>query len=133
MKNKAIFLKKIGKTTYRKIGEKKFNLTEETISFKDHTFVLPRGENSYEDNKKSYVFFDFDNSEILSFVKTNMGIDSKFLDKLIVRNIVGKLIQQLRSSMEEPNKWKLMPFVFVFIFGLVVGFTLATNPALIGA
>ena len=132
MKYKAIFLKKSGDSTYRRIGEKGFKPTDETVSFKDHSFVLPKSGNTLETNKISYIYFDFDESKILSFIETDMGIDSKFLDKLIVKNIVGKLIQQLRSSMEEPNKWKLMPFIVAFIFGCVVGYMFGTNPALMG-
>jgi len=132
MKYKAIFLKKVGDSTYRKIGEKGFKSTDKTVSFSDSTFILPKDRNSFETNKESIVFFDFDNSKILNFIKTDMGINAKFLDKLIVRDILGKLVRQLRSSMEEPNKWKLMPFIITFIVGCVLGYLFGTNPAFKG-
>lgn len=132
MKYKAIFLKKIGNSTYRKIGEKGFNPKDEFISYEDHTFVLPKNRDSFETNKECFLFFDFDNSKILSFIETDMGLDAKFLDKFLVRNMIGKLIQQLRSSMEEPNKWKLMPYIFTAIVFGVLGYLFGTNPAFMG-
>jgi len=132
MKYKAIFLKKVGDSTYRKIGEKRFKPTDETVSFSDSSFVLPKDRDSFETNKESIIFFDFENSEILNFIKTDMGINAKFLDKLIVRDILGKLVRQLRSSMEEPDKWKLMPYIITAIVFGVLGYLIGTNPAFIG-
>ena len=132
MKYKAIFLKKIGDSTYRKIGEKGFNPQDEKVSFKDHTFVIPKNRDSFETNKESILFFDFDNSKILNFIETDMGLNAKFLDKFLVRNMIGELLVKLRSSMEEPNKWKLMPFIVTFIVGCVLGYLFGTNPAFMG-
>ena len=132
MKYRAIFLKRLGKSNYKKIGEKGFKPTDETVRFKEHTFIIPKNVDSYSTNKNSYVFFDFDNSKILNFVKTDMGIDSKMLDKIICQNIIGKLISTLRTSMEEPNKWKIFPFIVIFIIGAVLGYLMGTNPAFIG-
>ena len=47
MKYKAIFLKKMGNSNYQKIGEKDFKPTDETIIFKEHTFIIPQARDTY--------------------------------------------------------------------------------------
>ena len=61
-----------------------------------------------------------------------MIIDARMLDKLISQNIIGKLVQVLKQDMQEPNKWKILPFIVIFIIGCVVGYLFGTNPAFMG-
>lgn len=132
MKYIAIFLRKIGDSNFQKIGQKKFKPTDEDIRFRKETIKLPKNPDTYTEKRKTYLFIDFTDKKYLSFHKNSMVLDPKMLDKFIAGSIIGQLIKVVRASMEEPNKWKFMPFIITFIIGAVVGYLFGTNPAFVG-
>lgn len=127
----AVFLKKDG-GRYTKIGQKPYDLTDAIVSFKDRTFTIIAG-NTFIDNNKTYLFFDFDNSKIITFEKTDMGIDAELLDQIIVKKIIQQLVSSLRNAMEKPSKSVIMTYIIIGGLGACIGYIIAqqTMPKLV--
>lgn len=125
-KYKMIFLKKLGESNFQKMGQKKFKLNDEVVTFEDKTFPLSEEMYCYLDGKTSYVFADYDNEKIIKFNNSSIGIDAKMLDKLLTTSkigIIGQLMNSLKLDMKNKSDWKqyLSPML-IFVVGAVMGY-----------
>ena len=125
-KYKMIFLKKLGENNFQKMGQKKFKLNDEVVTFEDKTFPLSEKMYCYLDGKTSYVFADYDNEKIIKFNNSSIGIDAKMLDKLLTTSkigIIGQLMNSLKLDMKTKSDWKqyISPML-IFVVGAVMGY-----------
>lgn len=129
MKYKAIFLKKYGQNNYRKIGEREYDEKDITVTLKGKksteniTVPIPKLCDTYQTGKESFIFINADSREIITFTKTDLGIDFRMLDKLISQDIIGKLISRIKAGMQEQSgKWQFaIPLIFLAI-GVLLGY-----------
>lgn len=122
----AYFLKKEGQK-YVKIGEKDIRLVDEKVSFQNKTFIFNTSMCTILNSGKNIIFYDYDKSEIITLIKNDMGIDAKFLDQLIVKNIIQQLVTSLKQGLSKPDKGRIATFIFVFAFGAIVGYVITIS------
>ena len=125
-KHKVVFLKSIGEKNFQKVGEKKFNPSEDTISYESKTFPLTSDCYTYIDGKTTYIFADYEKEKIITFTDKNIGVDAKFLDKMLTTGktgIVGQLMNAIKQDMKKESDWKqyLSP-IMIFIVGALLGY-----------
>jgi hypothetical protein len=113
---KAFILKQVSEG-YERIGTVKVDITKDKFTFKDKTFVVEIQQNAFVDNDKVYLFYDYDKGNKLSFVAQKQIIDSKMLDDLITKGIIGQLVTRLKSALggEKGTFW------ITVIFGVIMG------------
>jgi hypothetical protein len=122
----AWFLRKEGER-YIVLDKKKLDVKEETISYKDKTFVIPHT-NSLEDKNKHIIFFDYDNEKVIAFTKIDLGYDAKMLDQLLVKKIIGQLVARIKQSLEQkPSLAKIGTYILCIAFGVVTGYVIGTS------
>jgi len=127
MKYRAIILEKIGEKNFRKLDVVKFNPEkDEVLTYEKKSFPLTSKMYSYIDKKTTYIFCDFDNEKIINFHENGIGINAKFLDRMLTTGkigIVGQLMNAIKVDMKEPSNWKnyLSP-ILIFIIGAVMGY-----------
>lgn len=130
MKNKIILVRKFG-NGYKKIDEIKFK-DEESLAKYDkknskHTVIIPpKNPYTYSTDKENFIFFDLDNKEYVKFEKVDLGLSTKFLDKLLNQNMIGQLVKAVKLATQEPKtnldfiKWGLalgIPFIVGYVIG----------------
>lgn len=126
-KCRVIFLKPLGDKNWQKFDEKKFNPEENSISYEDKTFPLTSECYTYIDGKTTYIFADYEKEKIITFHAKDLGIDSKFLDKMLTTGktgIIGQLMDTIKADMKEKKTdWGTLgkPIV-IFVLGAVIGF-----------
>ena len=125
-KYKMIFLKKLGDNNFQKMGQKKFKLNDEVVTFEDKTFPLSEEMYCYLDGKTSYVFADYDNETVIKFNSSSIGLDAKMLDKLLTTGkigIIGQLMNSLKLDMKNKSDWRqFISPTLIFIVGVVIGY-----------
>ena len=132
-KVKIIFLREIRENNFEKIGEKKVDITESSVSWKEKTFPITDKCYVYIEKNEPKIFIDYENNIIITLIKHNIGIDAKFLDKFLTtskRGIIGQLMQTLKTEMTGISDWKkwISPMA-IFILGAVIGYLLGSpNP-----
>lgn len=125
MKHLIVFLKKDG-DRYHKIGQKKFELTDKVVSFKEKSFTIVTA-TTYIDNNTSYIFVDWDKSEFVQFIKTEMGIDAEILDDFIVKKLIAQLVSRLKTGLDSPSKSVLMTYIMCLGLGVAIGYIIAMS------
>lgn len=127
MKYRAIILEKIGEQTWRKLKEVKFkNEKDEVITYESKSFPVTAKMYIYTEKNTSYVFCDYDTEKILTLHENGIGINAKFLDRMLTTGkigIVGQLMNAIKTDMGEKSNWKqyLSP-ILIFIVGAVIGY-----------
>lgn len=122
----VVIVKKSDIKNFVKIDQKKVKLEDEKISYEGKTVPL-KDVSIYNEGKKTYVFWDYENNSFIQLHEKPIGIDAKFLDKFLTTSkigIVGQLMMSIKEGMkEQKTDWGLMAKpVIIFIVGAVLGF-----------
>lgn len=126
MKNKIIFLKKEGKNNYRRIGDKKFKEFDEKregelVNYKNHSVPIPPKDTyCLNTGKENIMFFDLDNSQYITFEKTDLGLSTEWLDKIFSRKLVQQLARAIKQALGEENK-NFDMFKTVILYAIIFG------------
>ena len=127
-KYRAILVQSLGDKTFRFEKEVKVELDKELV-ISDNDKTVPINEKCFQYQKKNtfYAFIDITEAKIITLKEVKLGIDSRFLDKLLSTSkigIIGQWLQVIRSDMKEKKiDWGALgkPIV-IFILGAVIGY-----------
>ena len=127
MKYRAIILEKIGEQTWRKLKTVKFNPDkDEVIIYEKKSFPLTPKMYMYVEKNTSYVFCEYGEEKILTLHENGIGINAKFLDRMLTTGkigIVGQLMNAIKLDMSEKSNWnKFLSPIIIFIIGAVLGY-----------
>lgn len=139
MKYLAIFLRKIGeydrtirdksgihkltRPNYVKVGEKKFNATDETVCFdKDNSYPVQIEAYSYQNKDTLFYYYDYDDMYLIgleTLLKYNMK--PKDLNKITGKRIVEQIVTGAKSVQGNPLIYIIIPLITTFV-GLLLGY-----------
>lgn len=132
---KVIFLKSIG-DDFEKIGEKKIEKNETTITFKDKTFPITGKCVMFINSGTPHIFIDFESEKVLKFNEKGIGISARFLDMLLTtskKGIIGQLMYALHLDMDTKTDWsKMAKPIVIFILGAIIGYLVGSPTGLSG-
>lgn len=122
MKNKLVIVEKSG-NHYRIVSEHKFKDEEDFVRVaKKHTVPLPPKDRfTLSDKKNKMLFFDIDNKQYITFHQTDLGLSTRFLDKLFNQFIIGQLVRAVRkASQEEDTDYSMIKkaIIYIVVFGV---------------
>jgi len=125
-KNILILVQKIGEQ-YREIDRIKYKKEEELVSNKKHTIIVPP-ENplTFSSGNKSFLFFDLSEKEYLTFEKTDLGLNTQFLEELFGEKMVKQLVKAVKSAEREKTTntdWikQIMLYAGLILIGYLLG------------
>jgi len=96
--NILILVKKIGKR-YTEIDRVKYKDNDELVSNKKHTIPIPP-DNPYtfSVSKNTFLFFDIFTKEYINFEKTELGLNTEFLEGLFGEKMVQQLVKAVKKA-----------------------------------
>ena len=125
---RVILVESLGNKIYRFVKEKKVELdTDLVISDNDKSVPIKESCFQYSKGNTFYTFIDLTEAKIVTLKEVKLGIDSRFLDKLLSTSkigIIGQWLAVIRSDMKEKKMdWGALgkPIV-IFILGAVIGY-----------
>jgi len=100
-KNVLILVQKIGEQ-YREIDRIKYKKDEELVSNKKHTIPIPpKNPLTFYSGNKNFLFFDIGSKEYLAFEKTDLGLNTQFLEELFGEKMIKQLVKAVKSTERE--------------------------------
>ena len=125
---RVILVESFGDKTYKFVKEKKVELNKDlVVSDSDKSVPITESCFQYSKGKTFYAFVDLKKAKIITIKEVKLGIDSRFLDKLISTSkigIIGQWLAVIKSEMQEKKTdWGALgkPIV-IFILGAVIGY-----------
>ena len=127
---KAIFLR-MENSKPIKIGEKSFQNTDKTVSFKNKTIPILLNI-AYYDGKTAVCFYEWleKKGEVkqLSFQELTLKVDTDELDSLIDKNIVVGFLGKINKAFEKMEvSGTLLKYLVVLGFGALLGYVVGTS------
>lgn len=127
MKNKIILVRKFG-SEYKKIGEMKFK-DEDSIArynkkHSKHSIIIPpKNPFTLSTNKENILIFDLDNKQYIKFETVDLGLSTKFLDKLLNQDMIKQLVRAVKSaSQETKTNWDFMKWAIALSVSFIAGY-----------
>ena len=129
MKHIAVIIEKLGTDNYRKIKEIKYKEKDNSVTFKEHEYPLPKNPvYTLVTDKETFLFYEITQDSVLAFKMIDLGIDTKMLWRLIRQNLLGSLVAKIRNDMsEQPQKWKIMTTIVIFAIGCLLGYVIGNG------
>lgn len=130
-KIKVVFVKPLGEKNYEKIAEKNISKEDESVSYEDKTYPLTGECYMVINNNIPHIYIDYENDKILTLINKDIGVNAKFLDKLIStskRGIIAQLLYAVKLDMKPKAEWiTLAKPITYLIIGVVIGYLIG-NP-----
>jgi hypothetical protein len=115
----GVFLKMVGNIPSR-IGSKKLNIQNSTISFKGKNFILNYADIFYRHGLKNYIFIDIEHGQIKRSDTQEALPMSDLVDLIVSKNIVGQLVSRLNAGTGFSASWVIM--ILLCVVGAVIGY-----------
>jgi len=125
-KNILILVQKIGEQ-YREIDRIKYKKEEELVSNKKHTIPIPlKNPLTFISGNKSFLFFDLSEKEYLTFEKTDLGLNTEFLEELFGEKMVNQLVKAVKKAERKETTgtdWikQIMLYAGLILIGYLLG------------
>jgi hypothetical protein len=116
---KAVFLREVA-NGFLKVDVKDIDIAKEFVSYKDKTYPINLKDSAYVDKGTSFYFYDIDGNKLLSLREFKFKISPEDIDNLIVKHVIGNLMQRVREGLSG-SKGAIMMYIVLIGLGVGIG------------